>query len=214
MPNAIRHVLGLVAGLVVTPLIAGCLMYGTFELYRSTRLAYTSDTGELWRGLVPLLVAALLLGLITGTRVSPLASIVPGLLFTAVGLVWAIAPRWTIEHLYRPLHDRLEQGYSMLGSSGLILVLGVALLGASLAPSRWRGRAAAPAAPAFGGAPPAPSAPQPAPMSPPPAPMGPPPVQAPAWPQPAPQPPAQPDRHDSDDDEPGEWTRKYGGGHA
>ncbi|WP_030168744.1 hypothetical protein [Spirillospora albida] len=204
MPNSIRHVIGLVAGVVLTPVIAACLMYGSSEIGRSLRTFGGEGAGT---PALVLIAGAVLIGLVAGTRVSPLASLVPGAVFGGIGLVWAFAPRWAYEHLDHDLHSRLDTGYLNLVATGAFLALGVVLVAASIAPSRWRARPRAAAAPAFGG--------------PPPAPMGPPPGQNPGWHPPAPPPSAppqpsapQPVRHDADDDEPGEWTRRYGGGNS
>ncbi|NKZ07371.1 hypothetical protein [Actinomadura latina] len=242
MSNGARHGLGVVIGLVVTPVIAVCLMYGTSKL----RLVMTLSFGRfqdyhgrnLWIGAVLFAVAAVLLGLVAGSRLSPLASLIPGVVYAALGVVWFASPRWAVTHPARDTFPRdLELGYVTLGSTAVLFLLGVMLVVASLAPSRWKARAAAGAAPRFAGPPPAP-------MGPPPmhgaqAPMGAPqqPAQSPPW-QGAPQygaPPAQPASSnppplppaspmpapaaekkpepsiDSDDDEPGEWTRMYGG---
>ncbi|MFA1551713.1 hypothetical protein [Actinomadura chokoriensis] len=242
MSNGARHGLGVVAGLVLTPVITLCLMYGVGRLrivYSFGIVRFQSYYGkELWIGLAVIAVAAVLLGLLTGSRLSPVASLLAGAVYTAIGLIWLMWPRWAITHPDDDVLPRdLEAGYGMLGPVGVFFILGVLLLVASLAPSRWKARTPAGSAPSFG-------APPPAPMGPPPMPgaaphMGapqPPPAQSPSW-QGAPQfgapPPAQPAAHNppplpstppaaekkpepsidsgSDDDEPGEWTRMYGG---
>jgi hypothetical protein len=244
MSNGARHGLGVVIGVLVTPVIAMCLMYGTSKLTRFVRLL-VAEGGERWSAAGVLLIAAVLIGLIVGTRVSPVASLIPGAAFTVVGLLWVAAPRWSFENSPRDLlTDETRNGYLIVAPSGLLLVLGIALLAASVAPSRWQART--PAAPRYGGPPPAPMGPPPlyggapAPMGapqPPPAPSaspspwqgtpqyGQPPGGAsnppPLPPSPAaaeppkPAPPSQPSAPSGsgsdDDDEPGEWTRMYGG---
>ncbi|MFB4305964.1 hypothetical protein [Actinomadura sp. GTD37] len=244
MSNGARHGLGVVAGLVLAPVVMLCLMYGVGKLrfvYSIGIARFQSYHGtELWIGLAVLTVAAVLLGLLAGSRLSPVASLVPGAVYTGIGLIWLMSPRWAITHPDNDVLPRdLETGYGMLGPVGVFFILGVLLLVASLAPSRWKARTPAGAAPRYG-------APPPAPMGPPhmqgaPAPMGAPqqpPAQSPSW-QAAPQygaPPAQPAAANppplpagppsapappaaenkpsgsaSDDDEPGEWTRMYGG---
>ncbi|MFA1539664.1 hypothetical protein [Actinomadura monticuli] len=247
MSNGARHGLGVVAGVVLTPVVMLCLMYGAGKLrivYSFGIVRFQSYHGkELWIGLAVLAVAGVLLGLLAGSRLSPVASLVAGAFYAVIGLIWLMSPRWAITHPdIDSLPRDLRYGYTMLGPVGVFFVLGVLLLVASLAPSRWKARAAAGAAPRYAGPPPAP-------MGPPPmhgvgAPMGAPqPPQGPSW-QGAPQygapgaPPAPPARPaasnppplpsaapapaaqeqpkpsgdgGSDDDEPGEWTRMYGG---
>uniref|UniRef100_UPI0010417FEF hypothetical protein n=1 Tax=Actinomadura roseirufa TaxID=2094049 RepID=UPI0010417FEF len=149
MSNGARHAIGVVIGLIVTPVIAGCLLYATNRLARYF-LRYYAHGNDRWTAAALLLAAAVVIGLVTGTRVSPLASLVPGAVFAAAGALWVVAPRWSIEHTARKLPDDLDRGYQYLGPYGMLLVLGVALLVASAAPSRWR---AATRAPRHGGPP-------------------------------------------------------------
>ncbi|TYK53523.1 hypothetical protein [Actinomadura decatromicini] len=269
MSNGARHGLGVVIGLIVTPIIAACMAYGTTKLGQFARiLAYEGSDRWVGGGLV--LVAAVLIGLVAGSRVSPLASLIPGVVFTIVGLLWVFSPRWAFRHAGRDIiPDRIGDGYLTLSAFGIFLLLGVGLLVASVAPSRWRARTglAHGPGPRFGGPPPAPMGPPPmhqqpmhqpmhspmqapmqqapmhgAPPQPgvpqPPAP-GSPGASTPPWqgvpqygqppaqpsapnppPLPSASPPSPPPADDkppsggpsaSDDDEPGEWTRMYGG---
>ncbi|HEY8482312.1 MAG TPA: hypothetical protein VIL71_21000 [Spirillospora sp.] len=238
MSNGARHGLGALVGLVATPVVAACLMAGTGRLGRSARL-FMIDDGR-WPAAAVLLLAAVVLGLVVGSRVSPLASLIPGVVYTFVGLLWLAAPRWAVQNTTGRLPARLGLGYEALAAYGVFLVLGVALVAASLPSSRWR--AAVPAgAPRFGGPPPAPvgrppvhGAPAPvgAPQPPPQPPYVPPAAgqDPPPWPGGAPhdRPPAQSskpeasfdeakpsgrDDHDAaGDDPPGDWTQMYGGG--
>ncbi|MEU4822207.1 hypothetical protein ACLQ2P_00030 [Actinomadura citrea] len=242
MSNGARHGLGVLIGLVVTPVIALCLMYSTTKFTEYFRYFFTRGGEDRWVGAGVVLVAAVLVGLAAGSRVSPLASLIPGAAYTAIGFLWLAAPRFAFEHSGRGVLSReLYLGYTTLAPYGVFLLLGVALLVASLAPSRWKARTAA--APRFGGPPPAPMGPPPmhggqAPMGapqPPPAPGQSPPWQGgpqygqpPAQPHgrqpgsnPPPLPPARraedarsepPAKSGSDDeDPPGEWTQMYGG---
>lgn len=230
MSNGARHGLGVLTGLVVTPVIALCLMYGTTKFTDYFRYFFTRGGEDRWIGAALVLVAAVLVGLAAGSRLSPLASLIPGAAYTAIGVLWLASPRFAVEHSGRDLLGRhLYQGYTTLAPYGIFLLLGAALLAASLAPSRWKART--PAGPRYGGPPPAPMGPPPmhggqAPMG---APQPPPaPGQSPSWHgapqygrQPSSTPPPRPveenrseppARRGSDDDEPpGEWTQMYGG---
>ncbi|GAA4398908.1 hypothetical protein AB0C69_18795 [Actinomadura sp. NPDC048032] len=235
MSNGARHGLGVLVGLVVTPVIALCLMFSTTKFTDYFRYFFTRGGEDRWIGAALVVVAAVLVGLAAGSRLSPLASLIPGAAYTAIGLLWLASPRFAVEHSGRDLLGRqLYQGYTTLAPYGVFLLLGVAFLVASLAPSRWRARTAA--GPRYGGPPPAPMGPPPMPGGQ--APMGapqPPPApgQSPPWhgapqygqqpssnPPPLPparhaeesrsEPPARSGRSD-DDESPGEWTQMYGG---
>ncbi|GAA4235566.1 hypothetical protein GCM10022254_43080 [Actinomadura meridiana] len=159
MSNGARHGLGVVIGLLVTPVIAMCLMYGTSKLTRFVQIM-AGDSGERWAAAGVLLIAAVLVGLVAGTRVSPLASLIPGAAFAVVGFLWVAAPRWSFENSPRDLlTGETRNGYLIVAPSGFLLVLGIGLLVASVAPSRWQARV--PATPRYGGPPPAPMGPPP-----------------------------------------------------
>jgi hypothetical protein len=208
MSNGARHALGAVVGLVATAIVSVCLMIGTdrlrlVESYSVATFARRSYHGhELWEGLGLVLVAAVLLGLVAGSRLSPIASLVPGAAFTAAGLLWALDPGWAMQHTVDQLPKKLSVGYLNLAGLGVYLLIGLALVAASVPPSRWRARTAG-GAPRYAGPPPAPMGPPPAAPGAPgaPSPLGAP--QAPAqdtpWgrppqygQQPSPQSPAQP----------------------
>ncbi|MBT2210647.1 hypothetical protein [Actinomadura sp. NEAU-AAG7] len=173
MSNSARHVIGALIGLIITPLVAGALLYGAQKLGFGIRLsAYTGRAGgsDKWVGAALLILVAAVLGVSAGSRLSPLASLVPGVAFASVGVLWVLAPNWAAENTVRDFApDRFTVGYMTLASYGGFLVIGVLLIVASLAPSRWTASTAG-AAPRFGGPPPAPLGPPPGrPMS---APMG------------------------------------------
>ncbi|MEU8804498.1 hypothetical protein [Spirillospora sp. NPDC048819] len=160
MSNGARHGLGALIGVVLTPVIAACLLYGAGELQRVARYSLGSfrsyHGSDLWIGTGLMLVTAILVGLVVGTRVSPVASLIPGAVFAGIGVLWVVDPLWMLRNTSRDLPDTLAHGYMMFGPYGLFLLLGGVLLVASVAPSRWKSRTAAGAAPRFGGPPPAP----------------------------------------------------------
>jgi hypothetical protein len=210
MSNGARHVLGLVVGVVITPLTAVALMFGTGQ--SSKFLAYLAyDRVEQIPACTALVVSAVLLGLASGSRISPLASLVPGAAYALTGLAWVVSPESRVAAEADLLPGTLGRGYLALGGYGIFLMLGFLLLAASLPPSRWRAAAAAgagpsrrgalPAEPAFGGSSPAFPPPWPAPPVPP--------ASAEAQPQsvPPPSPPSPPSSADN-----GSWTQVFGGG--
>ncbi|MDL4776078.1 MULTISPECIES: hypothetical protein [Thermomonosporaceae] len=178
MTNGARHGLGVVIGLIATPLVLAGLCFGTYRMSRLVRMFLMRDAGsEQLTSAAVLVAVAVVLGLVMGSRLSPLASLIPGFVLTALGLLWAVAPRWAMIHTARKLPDELDYGYTTAASLGLLLVIGVALVVASLAPSRWSARSSRPVsgAPAFAGPygppPPGPQGPPPARMDTPPAPQ-------------------------------------------
>jgi hypothetical protein len=157
MPNGARHTLGAVAGLISTPVIAAALMFSTERFTRAFQTFLLHESGQ-WPAGAAVLVAGILMGVLVGSRISPLASLVPGVVFTAVGLLWLVAPRFALRHTVRVLPAELDRGYTVVGPYGVALVVGVLLLVASLFPSRWAARAPRPAGvpPQQFGGPPAP----------------------------------------------------------
>lgn len=176
LSNGARHGLGLVVGAVITPLAAAALMFGTGQ--SSKFFAYLAyDRVEQIPAYASLVVAAVLLGLASGSRISPLASLVPGAAFTLTGVAWVVSPVSRVTAEPDMLPATLGRGYTTLGAYGIFLMLGSLLLMASLPPSRWRAGATAEAEPAwrdglpadhaFGGVPPAFPPPWPQPQAPP-----------------------------------------------
>lgn len=222
MSNGVRHVIGVLIGLILTPVIGLGVIYGT-ERVGAVRLVLGSGGGDRWLGAGVLAAVVVLVALLVGSRTSPLASLVPGLVYTANAAAWLAAPRGTIEHTVLQLPGSLGRLSPAVGSYELILgTLGGVLLVASLFPARWRARSprqatprATPQTPSGGHVRPYPAGQAPLPygsaaaVANPPLPAGPhPPVSAPGFPGAAGLPgtgqPQQPPAA-------GEWTRMYGG---
>lgn len=139
MSNGARHALGVVAGLLLPPLLAAGLWYGTGEL----SLQVQRDFRVSWIALGVLAASAILLGFLAGSRLSPVASLLGGLSFTALGVL----PFVEVSTGVRVMPDTflpsfLHTGFLTLTYSGLQFVIGLALLTVSMFPSRWRGRVA------------------------------------------------------------------------
>ncbi|GAA2451818.1 hypothetical protein GCM10010191_82600 [Actinomadura vinacea] len=229
MSSGARHGLGVVIGLIVTPLIAVSIGYGMDRSADSARNFLQPPWSERLIPIVLFLFAGLLLGLVMGSRLSPLAALIPGAVYTGAGLLWLVAPRFSLRHTSDLLPNELSRGYVTLGAYGVLALLGVALLVSGLPLSRWRAaqgsigpsRYAAPMGPApMGPAGPgmAPQGFQPqgaAPFAPPSGSPTPPPpagavpygagAETPEPPSPGSPKPAQ------EKQQPGEWTQMYGG---
>ncbi|MCA2190407.1 hypothetical protein [Nonomuraea cavernae] len=91
-----------------------------------------------WAGLGGLVVAGVLLALLTGSRLSPVSSLIGGLMFTGLGIVPILDMRGLIALPEAWIGGQFRSGYLTLGHTGLFLFLGVALLVVSAFPSRWR----------------------------------------------------------------------------
>ncbi|GAA1667604.1 hypothetical protein GCM10009733_076440 [Nonomuraea maheshkhaliensis] len=137
MSNGTRHALGVVAGLLLPPLVAAGLWYGVGELSVQAAQSYRLS----WIGLGVLVATGILLAFLIASRLSPVASLLGGLAFTGVGVLpfaeMTISVRLIPNEL---LPTSLSSGFLTLSYSGLHLLLGVALLVASMFPSRWRAR--------------------------------------------------------------------------
>ncbi|RVX42470.1 hypothetical protein EDD27_5102 [Nonomuraea polychroma] len=136
MSNGARHVLGVVAGLLLTPLIAAGLWYGAGEL----RLTTAQEAQISWPAVGVLVAAGIVLAFLAGSRLSPVASLLGGLSFVTLGLL-PLLEMMGMQLLLPPqflLPNPLQVGYVTIGYTGLQLVLGVVLLMVSFFPSRWR----------------------------------------------------------------------------
>jgi hypothetical protein len=136
MTNGVRHALGLVAGLLLPPLIAAGLMYGVAELtFTMQRML-----GFSWLGLGLLVLSGIALAYLAGSRLSPVASLLGGLMFVLVGSLPLLELMSRTRILPRGfLPSMLDNGYRNLSYQGILLVIGVLLLVVSAFPSRWRG---------------------------------------------------------------------------
>jgi hypothetical protein len=140
MSNRARHWWGVLAGLVLAPAIAAGLAYGTWRTLSGAQQFGTSSA-EYRIGLASFAVVALLVGIAIGSRLSPVASLLPGLVLTAIGAYWAGAPNQARDNtgdLLPNSLDKVNAGYLSAAGMGLFLLVGVALLMASLFPARWR----------------------------------------------------------------------------
>jgi hypothetical protein len=124
-----------VAGLLLPPLIAAGLSFGVGEFTTRSRIAFELS----WLGLGVIAVSAILLAYLVGSRLSPVASLLGGLMFTALGVL-PVLEMVTRQRLLpnQWLPDVVGIGYQTLAYSCLLLFLGITVLVASLFPSRWR----------------------------------------------------------------------------
>ncbi|MEV4111456.1 hypothetical protein [Nonomuraea sp. NPDC049695] len=133
MRNGVRHLLGAGAGLLATPLIAAGFIVG-FERFGGTA-RMTVD----WVVMAVFVGTLILIGALAGSRVSPLASLLPGLAFT--GFIGAALVRIALGGDHRMGFDLVPSEF-LEGYMSLLytwsLPTGCILLAASVFPSRWR----------------------------------------------------------------------------
>lgn len=142
MSNTVRHLLGVLLGaiaapvtwlplsLTLTPMMAVYARYFRFEV-----------TGETIAGLASIVFVAVVLGLLTSVRwVSPLASLICGLIYFVFGIAYLVLSPSITGTMFDLLPKSAEQGTFTLGQLGVFALLGLLLIVSSTAPHRWRER--------------------------------------------------------------------------
>lgn len=139
MSNGTRHALGFFVGIILTAALAALLLFGTYRLQHG--LMMDGHRQDRWIGAGMLAGAAVVFAILAGSRVSPLASLLAGLVFTVAGAAFVVSQK-TTAHLINDLPFKAQRvTLSGLEDEGFILFAGVGLLFSSLFPSRWRSRA-------------------------------------------------------------------------
>ncbi|WP_106399400.1 hypothetical protein [Actinocorallia populi] len=134
MNNAARHVLGLVVGVVATPVALLLWCYGITEMGQVYRLGREAPL----LGALLMVAGGVLLGVLCGSRISPLASLVPGVVLGGLGTALLFEPYAFSRHVHDLIPGDAGIGFLTLSSTGVLVALGVTLLAASVPPSRWR----------------------------------------------------------------------------
>ncbi|MCW2503079.1 MAG: hypothetical protein JWO79_1363 [Actinomycetia bacterium] len=135
-----RHVLSLLAGLALAPVVWFLAALGDYRLVTALPrgAAAGGSSKELLLGVLLLLAGGLWIGILAGTRVSPAGSV-------AIGLVWLGAGAWFVKDP-KQLADWLPDGPG--GHHGLFLlplehgyafVVGAAMMLPLISITRWRG---------------------------------------------------------------------------
>jgi hypothetical protein len=138
MSNGARHTWGFFAGVVLTAALGALLIFGTYRLQHGYVAQFHKQ--DKWIGGGLLAGAAVVFAILAASRLSPLASLVAGLVLTAAGVLFFVSQKTTADLINRfPLK---EQRVTLAGleEEGFILFAGVGLLFASFFPSRWRSR--------------------------------------------------------------------------
>jgi hypothetical protein len=139
MSNGARHALGAVFGVLGIAAIFALLGFGTERMFRARGTAMTTfgtpPLTEILAGLGPLLAAAIVIGIFTGSRLSPLASLLPGIAYLALGIALTLGNSLALDVTsVLPF----ETAVTTLGTLGILALIGAILLAGSVLPSRWR----------------------------------------------------------------------------
>ncbi|GAB3962162.1 hypothetical protein GCM10029978_016880 [Actinoallomurus acanthiterrae] len=147
MSNGARHAWGLLLGLILTAALAGLLIFGTYRLQHG--FVMQGHTTDKWLGGGLLAGAAIVFALLTSSRLSPLGSLLGGLILTAAGVLFFISQKTTADLINRfPLKGQ-RVTLAGLEEEGFMLFVGVGLLFGSFFPSRWRARSGDDVEPAY-----------------------------------------------------------------
>ncbi|GAA0944474.1 hypothetical protein [Nonomuraea longicatena] len=138
---ALRHIGGLLIGLVVTACVVGG---GGWAVQQAMAESAASPPGgqRLWIALGAMAAVGLVVGLVTAGRVSPVAAFVPSMALLAWTVVYALDSGRALSLVPdQPsaywLVRQAAAGSEVLLTSGVFALLGVALFIPVLVPSRW-----------------------------------------------------------------------------
>jgi hypothetical protein len=135
-----RHLWSLIAGVVLAPIVWAVAAYGQAVTARvSANGAPTSFESKLLIAAAAFVGAGLVFGIIGTLRVSPLGPLVAGVAYLGSYAVAVFAPV-TAHDIFERMTKvgDYEVHYATAVTSGLIPVLGAALLMAVFSPGRWR----------------------------------------------------------------------------
>ncbi|GAA3750613.1 hypothetical protein [Salinactinospora qingdaonensis] len=134
----LRHVLGLLAGLAVTPLLWAGTAWAASEIGSAIESLDFNDP-MLLSAIAAMMAVGLLCGLLAGSRMSPLAALVSGGLLLGVSL-WPLVDYASLAALLPGTISPGSLFHPMGPALPLGLALGTLLFISALAPSRWRSR--------------------------------------------------------------------------
>ena len=95
MSNGARHTWGFFVGVVLTAALAGLLIFGSYRLQHGYLTEFHKQ--DKWIGGGLLLGAAVVFAILAASRLSPLASLVGGIVLTAAGVLFFISQKTTAD---------------------------------------------------------------------------------------------------------------------
>ncbi|MGH3648732.1 MAG: hypothetical protein ACRDTM_16350, partial [Micromonosporaceae bacterium] len=133
-----RHFLSLLAGLLIAPVVWVATGIGQAKLARAM-VEGNWDSGRAFTALAIIGAAGLLVGLIASTRISPLGPVVAGLLLLGGQALFVLRPT-AMPKLGSTKLLGIDGGMVVIAppSSGLLGLLGAAMVVALLSIGRWR----------------------------------------------------------------------------
>jgi hypothetical protein len=138
MSNGARHTWGFFAGLVLTAGLAALLIFGTYRLQHGYVTQFHKE--DKWIGGGLLAGAAVVFAVLVASRLSPLGSLIGGIVLTAAGVLFFVSQKTTADLINQFPFKEQRVTLAGLEEEGFILFAGVGLLFASFFPSRWRPR--------------------------------------------------------------------------
>jgi hypothetical protein len=138
MSNGARHTWGFFAGVVLTAALGALLIFGSYRLQHGYLTQFHKQ--DKWIGGGLLAGAAVVFALLVASRLSPVGSLVGGIVLTAAGVLFFVSQKTTADLINRFPFKPQRVTLAGLEEEGFILFAGVGLLFSSLFPSRWRAR--------------------------------------------------------------------------
>jgi hypothetical protein len=138
MSNGARHTWGFFAGVVLTAALGALLIFGTYRLQHGYVTQFHKQDKWIGGGLIA--GAAIVFALMAASRLSPVASLIGGLVLTAAGVMFFVSQKTTADLINHFPFKAQRVTLAGLEDEGFILFAGVGLLFASFFPSRWRAR--------------------------------------------------------------------------
>jgi ABC-type branched-subunit amino acid transport system permease subunit len=140
----LRHLGGLLIGLVVTAAVLGGGGWAVQQAFGSAA-ANPPDNQKMWIALGAMAAVGLVVGLVVAGRVSPLATFVPSMVLLAWTVIYALDVNRALSLI--PAEPSVNQiirdagfGARTMLTTGVFALLGVAMFIPVLMPSRWSRR--------------------------------------------------------------------------
>lgn len=143
MTNPVRHLLGVIFGVILTAVTWLALGWSTTRIHTEYAQYFgLKPTGTLFLALLLIAAVAVGLGLAASARfMSPVAALIPGVVFFVLGLAELLLPAQT---QFLSDIDPMGGGTATfsLSAQGIYALLGLMLIVSATPPHRWRAASA------------------------------------------------------------------------
>ena len=143
MVDLLRHLLGVVFGVMLTVITWSALGWSTTRIHTEYAQYFgLKPTGTLFLALLLIAIVAVGLGLAAAARfMSPIAALIPGVIFFVLGLAELLLPAQT---QFLSDIDPMGGGTATfsLSAQGIYPLLGLMLIVSAIPPHRWRAASA------------------------------------------------------------------------